>query len=897
VNLSDLVIVVRASTRDFEAGMARTRKEIASTQTTAQKLNNVGGAVAGVGKKMALGITLPVLAGVAYAVKVAANFETTMNQVQAAAGATKAEMADLGKYALKMGADTMFSAGEAGQAMLELAKGGMTAAQIKAGGLKAALDLAAAGGLDLATAANTTVAAMNMFNLSAKDAPAIAAALAGGANASTASVESLALALSQVGPGATNAGLSLQQTTGVLAAFANAGIQGSDAGTSLKTFLSRLVPTTKTATAAMKALDMSFVNQDGSIKSISQVAEILKTKMGGLSQAQRIAAMSAIFGSDATRAATVLMKEGATGIDKYVKATSNQNAATDMAKARTKGLAGQWEQLKGSLETIAIAVGTILIPWLTKAVKWLTKLFNKFLELNTGQRKTVLVIALVAAAIGPLLILFGKMAQGVGAIINMSKAFGSMPGGFKKFGEGLKKMFDGADLKGGAKGFTTKLKTAVENALASVKTLAPKAFTGLKSAIQSGVSKAASGLKVGVSAVASFAGSAAGTIKDTAVTIANTAAKLANAVATKVVAAAQWLWNAALTANPLGLIIVGIVALVAIFVLLWTRCAWFRNFWKALWHGIVTVVRTVWTAIKPSLDAIWKGIKVVWDKVWAAAKWVWARIGPFVLAYVRSLWAGLKFWFGVISKVLHAAWTGLVAVTRRVWPIVLAVVRHFMGQIRVAIAVIKVVVGIVRAAWTVIVTVTRTIWRAIAFAVRQGVHNIVVAVAIIHKVRDAVAKAWQKVKAVTVAIWNGIKTVVMGVINWILDQIKKVISPLQKAYNTVKGWLGSSSSAQGGRGGMGGRRFASGGYIPATTGGRTVTVGEGGEGEWVVPASKSKAFAAEMGAPRGGDTFHVNVQDLHGTDRRAAERLAADVVELVAAKMAQRRRMVASTGY
>ena len=915
MNLSDLIIVVRASTKDFEAGMARTRKEIASTQTTAQRMNNVGGTMVGVGKKMAMGITLPVVAAAAISVKLAADFEQNMNVLEASLGGpakvSKTAMGDLSKFALKMGADTVFSAGEAGLAMVELAKGGMNAAQIKAGGLKAALDLAAAGDLDLATASATTVNAMNMFGLKATDATSIAAALAGGANASTASVESLALGLSQVGPGAVNAGLSLQETVGVLSAFENAGIKGSDAGTSLKTMLTRLVPTTNKSAKMMKSLGLDFTDSAGNIDDVATVAEKLKTKLGPLSQEQRTLALNTMFGSDASRAAAVLMKEGGAGIDKYVTATSNQNAATDMAAARMKGLKGMLEQLKGSLETIAIVIGTTLIPPLTAFVKWLTKIFNKFLDLDKGTQKTILVLALVAAAIGPLLILFGKMAQGMSAIINVSKAFGKMPGGFGKFAKGLKTML-GGDLESGKTGLAAKLKSAVTKAVASIKSVDFKALgkgvttklqtalgaalSGMKSvgakgadafkkygsaavdAVAKGLKAGGGKLKTALQAAASGAGkgltfaggviaSGASVVKDTAATVANSAARLANAIATKVVTAAQWLWNVALTANPIGLIVVGIVALVAVFVVLWTKCKWFRDFWKGLWN-----------AIKPSVMGIVKGLKVAWDAIVKVAKAVWAKIGPAVIWYVKSLWTGLKFWFGVIKKVLHAAWTGLVAVTKKVWPLVVAVVRGAMTNIRVAVAVIRVVVNIVRGVWRAVAAVTRTVWHAVAFVVRQGINRVVQVVHLINRARNLIRQAWNKVKEVTSTVWEAIKGVVGRAVEWIMSKIRGVVDAAKGIAKSIGGLFGGGSN-DGARVGKGGRRFASGGYVPATMGGRSITVGEGGEGEWVVPASKRRAFAeATVGkGGGGGDTFNINIANLHGTDEKAARDFAAKV--------------------
>jgi TP901 family phage tail tape measure protein len=354
----------------------------ANTSQASRKLDQLGNKVESTGKRVrgltgTVGRPLLALAGaggvgalIGSSVKLAASFDTTMRQIAVATNTTAApEIKKLSDLALKMGAQTTFSAKQAGDAMLELAKGGLSAAQIKAGALSSTLTLAAAGGLDLGEAAGFVVQGLSTFNLKADKAGEVAAALAGGANASTASVQDMGLALAQVGPGALNAGLSLQETTAVLAEFAQNGIKGSDAGTSLKTMLTRLVPTTKQAKGEMKKLGLSFVDAHGQFKSISDIAQQLHDKLGPLSDATRTAALSTIFGSDASRAATVLAKEGTKGLAKYIKATNDQSQAQKLAKAATSGTAGALEQMHGSIETAQIALGTALAPAVTDIAK------------------------------------------------------------------------------------------------------------------------------------------------------------------------------------------------------------------------------------------------------------------------------------------------------------------------------------------------------------------------------------------------------------------------------------------------------------------------------------------------------------------------------------------------
>jgi TP901 family phage tail tape measure protein len=310
------------------------------------------------------------------AVQLEATFSQTMNTMAAVAKVPASGIKDLSALAIKMGADTTFSAAEAATAMLELAKGGLSAATIQSGALQGTLTLAAAGGTDLATAATIASNALNTFGLQGKDMASVAAALAGGANASSASVESLGEALSQVGPGAKTAGLTLQDTVGVLSAFDNAGIKGSDAGTSLKTMLTRLVPTTTQAATAMKDLGLKFTDANGAFLPITNVAQQLKEKLGKLSAEQKTTALSTIFGSDATRAATVLMNEGSAGITKYIAATKDQAAASDVATARMAGTAGAMESFKGSVETAKLQLGLFSAPAIQGGLKGLTKIVN-----------------------------------------------------------------------------------------------------------------------------------------------------------------------------------------------------------------------------------------------------------------------------------------------------------------------------------------------------------------------------------------------------------------------------------------------------------------------------------------------------------------------------------------
>jgi TP901 family phage tail tape measure protein len=324
---------------------------------------------------------------VANAVQTEAQFGKTMNLMQAGSGASGKEMEKLRKLAIKMGADTQFSAGGAAEAMLELSRGGMKPATIQGGALAGTLTLAAAGQLELGEAANIAVKSMGQFNLKGKDMKGVAAALAGGANASSASVQDMAHALAQGGLAANSVGFSLQETSAVLAAFSNAGLEGSDAGTSLKTMLDRLQPATKAAHGAMAELGVitedgrnKFIKANGEFKSAAQIAGILAKGTAKMTEAEKKRTITQAFGSDAQRAATIFAKEGAKGIGKMLKATSDQTAAQKMANASMKGTGGALEKMKGSLETASLAIGEMLAPAVVFLADGVAVAANAFVE-------------------------------------------------------------------------------------------------------------------------------------------------------------------------------------------------------------------------------------------------------------------------------------------------------------------------------------------------------------------------------------------------------------------------------------------------------------------------------------------------------------------------------------
>lgn len=297
-------------------------------------------------------------AGVAtVAVKSFADFDAAMSNVQAATHETAGNMAALRDAAVQAGKDTAFSATEAAGAIENLAKAGVSTKDILGGGLRGALDLAAAGQLDVGAAAEIAATAMTQFKLSGKDIPHIADLLAAGAGKAQGEVTDMAQALKQSGLVASQFGLSVDETVGTLSAFASAGLIGSDAGTSFKTMLLALANPSVKAASTLQDLGIAAYDAQGNFVGIAPLAEQLKSKLSALAPAQRDSALATIFGSDAIRAANVLYQNGAAGIADWTTKVNDQGYAAETAAAKTDNLKGDLERLGGAIDTALIQSG------------------------------------------------------------------------------------------------------------------------------------------------------------------------------------------------------------------------------------------------------------------------------------------------------------------------------------------------------------------------------------------------------------------------------------------------------------------------------------------------------------------------------------------------------------
>ncbi len=484
----------QADAENFFRTTDRIERQLGTLEKSASGFGTVlKGALLGVGFAVAQkGLEL-VTGAFSGSIGAASTFEKTMSGVKAVSGATAAELGQLSSLALQLGKDTSFSASEAAAGIEELVKGGVKIPDIMGGAAQAVLNLAAAGGVSLPDAAEIAANAMNIFSLNGSDMAHVSDLVAGAANASSLSVTDFKFSMAAAGSMAAVAGLSFDDLAQGIAIMGAAGIKGSDAGTSLKTMLTNLIPQTGEQRKLFRDLGLqtdnlsagfkflaekgiavagddwaalnsgmmqylgysqdtttwtdkqrkefdklytstgtissAFFDQNGKMKSLADVAGILQTATKDMTEQQKLATFQTLFGSDASRAAAIFAKSGAQGFNEMAAAMGNVTAA-GVAADRLDNVSGSLEQLKGSLETAGITIGMAFLPMLRGVIDWGTRAVNAAIPL--------------LETYGP--VLAAKVTEGGKALLGFGRDAVAMLGPVKDAAGGLLQAFQTGDF-------------------------------------------------------------------------------------------------------------------------------------------------------------------------------------------------------------------------------------------------------------------------------------------------------------------------------------------------------------------------------------------------------------------------------------------------------------------
>lgn len=568
--------------------------------------------------------TATALGGVSIAaIKAGSDFESQMSRVQAISGATGSEFNKLKEQAIQLGADTAFSSSQAAEGMENLAAAGFTTSEIM-DAMPGLLDLAAASGEDLASSSDIAASTLRGFGLEAADAAHVADVLAANANKTNSSVADTGEAMKYVAPLARAAGLSIEETAAAIGIMANAGIQGSQAGTTLRGAISRLSKPTKQMSECMADLGISFYDSEGNMKSLAEQTRMMEEATAGMTDEQRNNVLVTLYGQEALSGMLALMNEGDGALLELTHAYETcDGSAKAAAETMQDNLAGALDQLGGSAETLGIVFYESVSESLKETAKSATDSINNITEAfrNGGLDDAIEAagdefanLAVEAASHAPDMVdtavdFIESFVDGigknkkklVGAAVDMAKTLGGgladlLPeelgepveeaidsiteslesGGLEDAGETVVKTFDNVIKVVGelADVALPPLTKAVDFAgehlelIAASATTAFAAFKGYKVVTEANdvLSKGASVWKTASAAVDAYnvvqmACTAQGVISNATLTTGQAVVGLLTGKIS-LATAAQTAWNAVMNANPIGLLVTAIGALV-----------------------------------------------------------------------------------------------------------------------------------------------------------------------------------------------------------------------------------------------------------------------------------------------------------------------------------------------
>lgn len=712
-----------------------------SMENLGKSMQSVGSTMTATGKVMTATVTAPVVALGTAAVKTAADFDSQMSKVQAVSGATGKDMDALRSKAREMGAKTKFSATEAGQGFEYMAMAGWKTGDML-DGIEGIMNLAAASGENLGTTSDIVTDALTAFGLEAKDSGHFADVLAAASSNANTNVSMMGETFKYAAPIAGALGYSTEDTALAIGLMANSGIKASQAGTSLRTIMSKLTGEVKISGKALGDVTIATANADGTMRPFSEILGDCREAFSKLTDEEKVSAAEALVGKNAMSGFLALMNAGDDDVNKLTKALGNcDGAAKDMADTMNDNLEGQLTILKSQLQELAISFGEILIPAVRSVVGILQNVVDWFNKLPQPMKEVITKVLAVVAAVGPLLIVGGKLVSSIGTLLTVGSKIGPVFTAIKT----------GATLLGGG------LKALWAVMLANPVTLVIAAIAALVAVFiylwnnceefrQFWIN-----LWEKIKQVASAAWQAITTALSTAWQAISTAAQTVwNAIKQFFVG----LWE--------GIKTVFTTAVTAIGTALTTA-----------WQTISTAVTTAWTAISQFFTTLWEGIKTVFTTALTAIQTGLSTAWTAITTAASTAWNGIKTflsttWDNIKTKASQT-WDNIKTKVGTTWENIKTNTSTAMGNLKSNITTgwetIKTNVGTAMGniktnsinAWNAIKSTTTTVMGNIKSAVSNG----------LSAVRNTASSLLNGVKNTFTSVFNGIKSHLSGVVSWL----------------------------------------------------------------------------------------------------------------------------------
>lgn len=759
------IIETEEELKRLQEQAATTSTSLAKIDEVGQKMESVGNSIAGAGKSM-MPLTLAIGGVGTAAVKTAADFDAGMSQVAAISGATGDDLEALRDKAREMGSKTKFSASEAASAMEYMAMAGWKTGDML-GGIEGIMNLAAASGEDLATTSDIVTDALTAFGLSAEDSGHFADILAAASSNANTNVSMMGETFKYCAPIAGALGFSAEDTAEAIGLMANAGIKSTQAGTALRTIMNNLTGEVKISGKAIGDVTIATTNADGSMRDLSDILADCRTAFSGLSESEKAQAAETLVGKNAMSGFLALMNAAPEDIDKLSNAIDNcDGTAESMAATMQDNLAGQLTILKSQLEELAISFGEILMPAIRNIVSHIQGFIDKLNGMDESQKKAIITIGLVVAAIGPLLVIIGTVISKVGVAMQ----------GFVKLAGAFNKIKAAASAGTGIFG---KLGAAIGGVSAPVLAVVAviavlvaafvhlwntnegfrEAILGTWEKIKTTVSNFVEGIRERLAALGISFSDIAETIK-----------AIWNGLCAVLAPIFEGAFNA--IANVLQTVLGVITGILDVFIGLFT------GNWEQVWTGVKEIFSSIWEGIKGAFqnaidtirgiaDAVLGWFGTSWNDVWSSVKAFFEGIWNGIASFFSGIWNGIR---NTVTTVLNA----IKSVITTVWNAIKTTITTVLNGIKTTVtSVWNAIKSTVTSVLDGIKSTVSSVWNGIKSTISSVVEGI----------KSTVSSAFNAVKSTATSIWNSIKTAIETPINAARDAVKSAIDKIKSFFN------------------------------------------------------------------------------------------------------------------
>ena len=740
------IIETEQELRRLQEEAAATSTALAKIDEAGKKMEAFGDSVTSAGQKI-MPASMAVAGLGAAAVKTAADFDSGMSKVAAISGATGDDLDALRDKAREMGAKTKFSASEAASAMEYMAMAGWKTEDML-GGIEGIMSLAAASGEDLATTSDIVTDALTAFGLSAQDSGHFADILAAASSNANTNVRMMGETFKYCAPIAGALGFSAEDVAEAIGLMANAGIKSTQAGTALRTIMNNLSGEVKITGAALGEVTIATTNADGSMRDLSDILADCRGAFSQLSESERAQAAEALVGKNAMSGFLALMNAAPEDIEKLSAAIDNcDGTAAQMAETMQDNLAGQLTILKSQLEELAISFGEMLMPAIRAIVSKIQAFVDKLNGMSESQRKAILTIGLIVAALGPLLVIIGTLISKVGVAM---QGFVKLATGVKKLGVAVKAgtgVFGklGAAL-GGISGPVLAIVAVVAVLVAAFKHLWDtneefrNAITGIWEGIVSKIRAFCQGIVDRLNALGFDFGSIVDVLKS-----------LWDGLCQFLAPVFEAAFN--VVSTVLGTVLDVITGLLDVFIGLFT------GNWSQMWEGVKEIFSGIWDGITGLFDTALNLLKSLAETVfgWFGTTW-------------ESVWTGIKSFFETI-------WNGIVAFFTGIWNAIVSTVTTQINAVKTVVTTV----------FNAIKTTATTIWNGIKTAISTVVDGIKSKVtSVFESVKSTATNLFNGIKSTATNVWNGIKTAIITPIEAARDKIRSALDAVKGFFSGLK---------------------------------------------------------------------------------------------------------------